>query len=628
MLEALRNATKSWVMKIFLGTLALTFVLFFGTDFGGGGGSGGSTTSVLEVGDESFSVQQVTRQFNEEVQQESARTGQRLDTQTAVNRGVLDRTIARMASQSLFDQAAQRFGVAVSINAASDAIRSLPQFQDTAGRFSRAQFEANLQNRGLTETDFVNQVRLDLLRNQYIGTIQNSITAPAALGDAIHRRIAERRIADIVTLPAGASSTVADPDSTQLDGFYRENSESFKTTEFRSATISSLNTEALAKTIMISSEDIAEEYENRINDFDVPETRNVLQASLFSREDAERALDLIRGGKSLGEAAQEVSGLPLVDMGAVGRADIVLSKIADTAFSLSLNQVSTPVESVLGWHLIEVTNILPGRTIPLSEVRSGIRDELANEEAIDRIFDVLNDVEDGLAGGRSIDEVARDSSMLRIKVEAITKDGRTATVNPDAAPVLPPQLLARLFEMDNTGATEVVENQAGGFSVMRLDRIDAPRIPELNEIRDIVVDEWKDDRVRDLVDETARKIAERAKSGENLEALAGEFGGSFERTPAFDRTGGGTNLARDLIESLFEAKAGEVVSVAISAGSAVGKLVNIKAADPNDPLRQQIAQTITGQIANDLITQLSEALQENIPIDIDRETLEAAFIKR
>ena len=100
MLEALRNASKSWVMKIILGALALTFVLFFGTDFGGGGGNsgGGSPTSVLEVGDQNFTVHEVGREFNQEVQQVSQQTGQRLDTQTAINIGLLDRTIARMAS--------------------------------------------------------------------------------------------------------------------------------------------------------------------------------------------------------------------------------------------------------------------------------------------------------------------------------------------------------------------------------------------------------------------------------------------------------------------------------------------------------------------------------------------------
>ncbi|MEH6754239.1 MAG: SurA N-terminal domain-containing protein [Alphaproteobacteria bacterium] len=148
MLSALRNASKSWVMKGILILLAATFVVFFGGDIGGGGGHGGSGggSSVLEVGDQNFTIHQVGREFNEDVAQISARTGQRLDTQTAINIGILDQTIARMASQALFDQAAQNLGVTASLAAASDAIRSLPQFQDSTGRFNRTLFETFLGN--------------------------------------------------------------------------------------------------------------------------------------------------------------------------------------------------------------------------------------------------------------------------------------------------------------------------------------------------------------------------------------------------------------------------------------------------------------------------------------------------
>lgn len=628
MLEALRNASKSWVMKIILGALALTFVLFFGTDFGGGGGhggGGGSPNSVLEVGEQNFTVHQVGREFNQEVQQVSQRTGQRLDTQTAINIGLLDRTIARLASQSLFDQAAQNFGVAASTSAAADAIRSLPQFQDAAGRFSRAQFEATLQHQGLSEADFVNQVQLDLLRSQYIGTIQNAITAPVILRDAIHGRRAERRIADIVTIPAGAISSAPDPDEAQLGAFYQEYQDSFETPEFRSATVASLDAETLAKSIVIPSEDIEDAYQSRINDFQVPETRDVMQASLLSREDAERALALIRAGKSLAEAAEEVSGLPPVDMGTVGRGDIALSELADAAFALSLGQISDPVESSLGWHLIEVSNITPGRTIPFTEARDGIREELAREESIDRIFDVLNDVEDGLAAGSTIDAVARDSNMTTLRLDGIARNGQLEGSAADSEPALPTELVSRLFEMQKTDATEVIESQAGGFSILRLDRIDAPRIPEMSEVRNIAVDAWKDDQLRSIADDTAGKIAERAKTGESLEALASEFGGRFERSPAFDRTGEGATVPLDLINPLFEAAEGDVISLPVAAGAAVGKLIGIEAADPNDPQREELARAISGQIANDLVTQLSDALQDDIPVDIDREALESAF---
>ena len=627
MLEALRNASKSWVMKIILGALALTFVLFFGTDFGGGGGhsGGGSPTSVLEVGDQNFTVHEVGREFNQEVQQVSQQTGQRLDTQTAINIGLLDRTIARMASQSLFDQAAQEFGVTASTNAAADAIRTLPQFQDATGRFSRAQFEATLHHQGLSEADFVNQVRLDLLRSQYIGTIQNAITAPTILRDVIHGRRAERRVAEIVTIPSGSMSSVANPDESQLNAFYQQYRNSFETPEFRSATVASLDTETLAKSIVISNEDIEDTYQSSINDFEVPETRDVVQASLLSREDAERALSLIRDGKSLAEAAEGVSGLPPVDMGTVSRDDIALPELSDAAFALSLNQISAPVKSTLGWHLIEVSKISPGRTIPLSEARDDIRNELAREEAIDQIFDIINDVEDGLAAGSTIDAVARDSNMTTLRLDGIARNGWLEGSTADSEPALPAQLASRLFEMEAPGATEVIESQAGGFSILRLDRIDAPRIPELSEVRTIAVDAWKDEQLRSIADETAEKIAERARLGESLEALASESGGRFERSPAFDRTGEGATVSLDLINPLFEAAEGDVVSLPVAAGAAVAKLIRIEAAEPNDPRREEIARAISAQIANDLVTQLSDALQNDIPVDIDREALEAAF---
>ncbi len=218
MLSALRNASKSWVMKGILILLAGTFVVFFGGDIGGGGGhsGGGNTASVLEVGDQNFTIFQVTNEFNNEVQQASARAGERIDIQTAINLGLLDQTVSRLASQSLFDQAAQDLGVTASIDSASEFIRSLPQFQDSTGRFSREQFQAVLAHQGRTEADFVNDVRLDLLRNQYVGTIQNAVHVPNPLGEALHARLAERRVADVVTIPAGTVSSVGLPDEAQL----------------------------------------------------------------------------------------------------------------------------------------------------------------------------------------------------------------------------------------------------------------------------------------------------------------------------------------------------------------------------------------------------------------------------
>lgn len=627
MLSALRNASKSWVMKGILILLAGTFVVFFGGDIGGGGGShsGGDTASVIEVGDQNFTVFQVTNAFNNDVQQASARAGERINVETAINLGLLDQTVSRLASQSLFDQAAQDLGVTASVASASEAIRSLPQFQDTTGRFSREQFQAVLSHQGRTEADFVNDVRLDLLRNQYVGTIQNAVRVPVPLGEILHTRLAERRVADVVTIPAGTVSSVGLPDEAQLSEFYGEAREAFETPEYRTATLATLDVDRLATTIAVPEEDILTEYEARQREFVIPETRDVVQASLASREDAERALTLIAGGQTLAEAAEEVSGLPPVDLGTVSQSGIALPELAAAAFALPAGEISAPVESSLGWHLVEVSNIVPGRTVPLSEARADIRDELARTESVDLIFDVLNDVEDGLAGGASLDEVARDSDLTVTRIDGIARTGQTITGSPVEDPAMTGEVLARLYELETPGSTEVVENRVGSFTVVRLDEIKAPRIPELGEIRGRVIEAWQTERANAQASEIAETIAERARNGESLESLAGEFGGRFQTTEPFDRAGNGATVPGALVPALFDTAEGEIVAQPLDSGAAVAELIRIQAADQNTSARENLDRAISGQLANEIVNQLADALQQDIPIDVDRQAIISAL---
>jgi len=629
MLESLRNFSKSWIMRGVLLALAATFVLFFGTDFGGGGGGhgggGGGAASVVEVGDTNFTVHQVGRELNDQIQRAAQFTGQQLDTQTAIQAGLLDQAIAQLVTRTLFDQAAQDLGVTTSLDAAATAIRNLPQFQGPSGRFERSQFERFLLHNNQTEAQFVSQVRLDLLRTQYIDTIRNAVAAPAPLTDAIFKRRGERRVAELVIVAPSPDAQVGEPDAAQLIGFYEANRNAFETPEFRVASVASMDVETLAREIVIPEEDLREEYSLRINDFRQPELRDVSQATFLSRDDAQRAVTLIDDGQTFEQAAEEVAGLPPIDLGSVSRSDVPVAELADAAFGLAAGVISAPVESDLGWHLVRVQNIQPGRTVPFEEVRETLRSELALEEARDGIFDVLNDVEDGLAGGASLEEVARDSNLTTNRIDGVARTGhlRSEGADPDSAAT--PELVQRLFTIETTGIAETIEGRDGGFAVVRLDEIVAPRIPSLDDVREQAIQAWKAERISAMAEETAQKIADRARGGERLETLAGEFNARFERTPAFDRTGDGSTISTELIAAVFEASRGEVVEQLLSNGAAVAKLIDIEPADMTDPAREDMAAVLTGQIANDLVTQLSIALQDEIGVEVDREALEDAF---
>jgi peptidyl-prolyl cis-trans isomerase D len=624
MLEALRNASKSWVMKGILIVLAMTFVVFFGTDFGGGSGSSGAS-SVIEVGDRSFTVQEVSRAFNEEVRQVSARTSQRIDQQTAVNAGLLDQAVSRLVTETLFDQAAKDLGVTASVDATAQAIRVLPRFRDPTGRFDRALFEAFLQQQGVSEGSFVAETQLDLQRNQYLGSLQNAATSPGLLSDNLYKRRAERRVAEILILPLPAPASIADPDEAQLAAFYDDFKDAFEIPELRSATLATLDPVAFAETIQVPLPELEESYTSRQDEFQVPETRDIVQATFASRDDAIRAAALIEGGKTLAEASEEVTGQPAVTLKGATRNGIALSALANAAFGLAPDTVSTPLESELGWHLAEVTYVTPGRKIPFDEAAPSLRQELARAKAINRIYDILNDVEDGLAGGATIEEVARESGLALSKLDEISRSGQTESGENSGNPALTPKTLARLYAMREVGDTEVVESSDGGFTTVRLDRITPPAVPALTTVRDRVTAAWKEDRGREQVDETAAKIVERAETGESLETLAREFNANFVRTGPFDRTGQGATVATPLVAPIFEAEVSAIIAQPIAEGSAVARVTEIKTADMSAPERAQLRQALASQIANDIINQLAVALQNEIVIDIDRSALQSAF---
>ncbi len=631
MLEALRNFTKSWIMRGILLALASTFVLFFGTDFGGGGGHGGgrsATAPVIEIGDVAFSSHEVGRELNDQIQRAAQFTGRHLDTQTAIQAGLLDQAVAQIVTRTVFDQAAQQFGVTTSLDAAATAIRSLPQFQGPSGRFERAQFERFLTHNNQTEADFVNEVRLDLIRTQYIDTIRAAVAAPAARSHTLFNRRGARGGAGIVTVPARPGADVGEPDNVQLSAFFSANRAAFETPEFRVATVAHMDVDTLAREVVIPEEDLREEYELRGNEFVQPERREVSQATFLSRDDALRAVALIEGGKTFEQAAEEVSGLPPVALGNVTRNDVPVAELADAAFVQAIDVIGAPVESALGWHLVQVREITPGRTIPFAEAREALRDELAAEEARDAIFDVLNDVEDGLAGGASLAEVARDSNLITTKIDGISRGGLLRNDNADPDEVATPELVQRLFAIEQPGVTETIESRGGGFSVVRLDEIVAPRIPALDEVRAAAIAAWQADQAATRAEETAREIADRARGGESLEKLAGEFNARFEKTPAFDRTGEGSTVSVELIAPIFEATRGEVIEQGLSGGAAVAKLIDIAPADLSDPARENMATALTGQIANDLVTQLAAALESEVGVEVNREALEDAFAPR
>ena len=188
MLETLRRASKGWIMKIILGLLALTFVVFFGsTDFGGRGGSSDSADTVVEVDDINYSLREISREFNLQLQQISRASGRQINLEDPIASSLLTQTINTMVTRSLYDLAARDIGVVASDNAVQNSILEIEYFKKPGGEFDSELFTSYLRKIGMSEEQFFIGARQDLKRSQFLGSLRESISVPQPMIKSLYK---------------------------------------------------------------------------------------------------------------------------------------------------------------------------------------------------------------------------------------------------------------------------------------------------------------------------------------------------------------------------------------------------------------------------------------------------------
>jgi peptidyl-prolyl cis-trans isomerase C len=133
-----------------------------------------------------------------------------------------------------------------------------------------------------------------------------------------------------------------------------------------------------------SQEEVEQFYEeNKAAQYTTPEQR-CARHILFNKDQKEKAEEVknqLENGADFAELAKEFSQDPGSaeqggDLGCIGRGETV-PNFEEAVFNAKKGEIVGPVETEFGYHIIEVTEIRPKTTQPLSEVEAQIREQLA-----------------------------------------------------------------------------------------------------------------------------------------------------------------------------------------------------------------------------------------------------------
>jgi len=627
MLEFLRRGVQSWYFKGLFGLLVISFAIFgIGDIFR----NTSPRDAAITVGDKEISGREVFDALRRRMNTLSRRLGTDISIEQARQFGIVDQTVSALVNDALYDAEAKDLGVVASDAAVTARIKAERNFRGATGGFDRAVFEQTLASNGLSEQQFVNQLRRAIIREQILGGIAPSVSPSSRLVEQLFRWREESRIAELIAIKIDPSSTVDAPDDSKLQAFYKENQADFVAPEYRKILYVAITPEAVADEIAVPEEALREAYKDRIDEFSAPAQRILQQIVLPDEKTAKLAEKQLAEGRDFLAVAKELANqdATATNLGDMAEADLP-AELSGPVFKLGKGETSPPLKGPFGWHIFRVNDVKPARTRSFEEVRKVLRDEIARDKTADALVEMANALEDALGGGATLEEAASQLNIPLGQIDAINRQGRGSDGKPVVSKPADPRFLQVAFDTPEGEESPLIETDQGGYLILRVDGVTPSTTRPFEAVRDEVLRKWQAMRRRELVEEKANDALKRLKDGQQFADIAKEFGLTVKTSAPFTRQGRGADadLPRTLVSDLFTVKTGQPAIGETSGGYTVAVLKEVRQADATTESGKKklaaLGDALRGQITSDIIVQYNNALRQRHDVSINQRVIDA-----
>ena len=574
---------------------------------------------VATVGGETITTSELAVAFGRDVRRFQSQ-GSNLTAEQARNLGLMDLALDRLIQGRTYDAASDWLGMGVGDKRIAQVIREEEIFRDSSGVFSRSQFEYLLRNSNVSEAQYVADLRRDMARREIINSLAFVDGAPLVLEKKLHLYRNEKRVATMVVIPLNDKLDVGMPDDATISQIHQDQAERYTAPERRSASFVLLTTERAMKDVVVSEEELRANYKDDLDSYTTPEKRVIQQILFGDEETARKAAGMIGEGRAFEAVAKEFTNIEgdALKYGEFAVGEFPIPDMAPTIEALAVGGISEPVSTDFGWHIFRVDAIQPERVQTFEELREQIENSLKIERAGDLLYDMSTSLEDGLAGGATLEAAAAAMNVeVRktglVDIEGKGKDGKPVEGLPGG------EFLNTLFVTGANDLSKMSQIPDGSYYLLRSDEIVPSALRPVAEVKDEIVKGWQADQRREKTQNRALAIVERIENGEALSAIAAAESIEVSESKPFTRRGEGVEsklLTQILVGDMFRLQPGQASMAETGDGFVVAELKSIQAAGPSDT--GGMAALIGNQITGDILRQFNAALQKEFGVDVDR----------
>ena len=480
MLDVMRKNAGSWVVKALLGAIVVVFV-FWGV---------GSWTSqqegvVATVDGEAISRQDYSNEYNRLMDQVRQNFGAGITDEMLKSLQLETQALKQLIDRLLLKKAAARLDLRVADEELVRSIRGIPAFQ-SGGVFDPRRYQQMLSLNRLTPETFEVMQRDALLFEKLQRVITDSVkVSEAEVASWYTWSNAAVKIDHVPIVSEKYAKISASPE--ELAQYFERNKESYRTEPELQARYLHFTPQSYLDKVVLTDADVREAYDSAPERLAIPptvEARHILvrvaadaapEAAEKAREKIADVLKLSRDGKDFAELAKQYSEDSTREQGgALGafRREAMIQPFADVAFTLKPGEISEPVRTRFGWHLIKVEKVNEGRTRSFEEVAPEIANQLKDERARSLAYDDAEAVYDAASGAGDLAGAAAIRKLPLHTTDFFTRRGPVSGVSKAA------EFAQAAFQLA-PGELSDIQDFGDGYTLLQVADSRPARIPEL-----------------------------------------------------------------------------------------------------------------------------------------------------
>lgn len=634
MLQTIRDRAQGWIAWVIVLLISIPFALWGIQSYLGVGGE----PIAAKVNGVEIPARDLDRRIQEARLELRERLGSAYDDAAFNDRQLRAEALNDMIREVLLLDVTQRLGLRVSDREIQMRVLAEPAFQQD-GRFNYDAYARTLQLQGLTPATFESRLRQQMTGTQLIRTVAGSeFATPAELSQYL-RLTKQKRELTYARFPVADFLPKEQPDELAIAAYYDSHAAHFQTPEQVKLDYLTLDASALTAKTDIRDEELHQIYDADQTRFGQPERRRVSHLLLTVPNDADDAaanqvlnqIEGIRGrilaGESFDELAKQLSEDPgsAAQGGALGDIEkgVTVPAFEQIAFALPAGELSEPVRTQFGYHLILVNEIMPSVIKPFDQVRDQLRAELEKQrsdalfyELAERLANLVYESTD------SLEPAAAELGLTIQQSDWISRVGSEGILGQ-------PKVLAAAFSDDvlvEGHNSDLIEPERDALQaiVLRVVEHRPASTKPLSEVREEILAEIAKEQAKSAALAAAESAAAKLREGADWFATLGTI--KPEEPGAVDRNA--ANVPAPILDVAFKLPAPTANSIRIGTAvldtgdASVVRLIKVQdgEATPQDdektaPEASMLSQLIARQVYADLLRDLeNRAKIERTPL--------------